>query len=124
MKIFNDDSPLYLQLRRHIEELILERHLQDGQVIPSIRVMSADYGVNPLTVSNALGALVEEGILYKKRGVGIFVASGARSAIIAARAQDFIATQLQSTLIKARQLDIPKDAVTKLLNETYGGSDV
>lgn len=123
MKLFNEDSPLYLQLRRHIEQLILERHLKDDEVIPSIRILARDYQLNPITVSNALGALMEEGILYKKRGVGLFVSAGARAAIIDARGEDFVQTELKSALIKARQLEIPKETILKILKEEYGGND-
>ena len=123
MKLFNDDSPLYLQLRRHIEERILERHLKDDQAIPSLRIMARDYSINPITVANALSALIEEGILYKKRGVGIFVASGAREKIIKDRGQSFLTDELSPALDKARQLDIPKQEVMELIERTYGGKD-
>lgn len=123
MKLFNDESPLYLQLRRHIEERILERYLRDEQAIPSLRVMARDYSLNPITVANALSALIDEGVLYKKRGVGIFVASGAREAIIKGRGQSFIMDELAPVLAKARQLDIPKQQVMDILDKTYGGTD-
>jgi len=122
MKLFNDESPMYLQLRRHIEERILERYLRDDQAIPSLRIMARDYSLNPITVANALSALIEEGILYKKRGVGIFVAIGAREAIIKARGESFLSGELLPVLQKARQLEIPKDKVTDILDQTYGGT--
>jgi len=122
MKLFNDESPLYLQLRRHIEERILERYLRDDQAIPSLRIMARDYSLNPITVANALSALIEEGILYKKRGVGIFVAIGASEDIIKGRGESFLSGELLPVLQKARQLEIPKDKVTDILDQTYGGT--
>jgi GntR family transcriptional regulator len=123
MKLFNEDTPLYLQLRKHIEELILERALPEEAVIPSIRVMAKDYSLNPLTIANALGVLVDEGILYKKRGLGMYVSPDARKLIIEARSKDFVAEKLVPVLRKARQLEIPLEQISNTINEIYGGSD-
>lgn len=123
MKIFNDAAPIYLQLRRHIEELILERKLPEEAQIPSFRELAREYGLNPITVGNALGSLVEEGVLQKKRGVGIFVASGARELIISERGKDFITDSLEPVLKKARQLELSKEKVMELTNTIYGGKD-
>jgi DNA-binding transcriptional regulator YhcF (GntR family) len=124
MKVFNEDTPIYLQLRRHIEELILNGHLKEEEAIPSIRIMARDYSINPLTVGNALSALMEEGILYKKRGVGIFVTPGARQQIIIDRSGDFIEEKLKPILQMARQLELPRDNIQEIINEIYGGKDV
>lgn len=123
MKIFNDDSPLYLQLRQHIEELILERALPEEAAIPSMRIMARDFNLNPLTVANALSLLVDEGVLYKRRGVGMYVSTGARERIINMRGQDFLTQKLEPVLRHARQLELPLDEVIKLSKEIYGGSD-
>jgi len=123
MKIFNDDTPIYLQLRQHIEELILDRTLSEEESIPSIRIMARDYQLNPITVGNALSSLVEEGVLYKKRGVGIYVSQGARELIIKARSQDFIDQKLGPVLRNARQLELPKAQIIKLTEDIYGGKD-
>ena len=123
MKIFNEETPLYLQLRKHIEELILERKLAEDASIPSIRIMARDYNLNPVTVGNALVSLVDEGVLYKKRGVGIFVAPKARELIINNRGADFVQSTLEPALRKARQLDLPKEEIFKLTNAIYGGKD-
>ncbi len=123
MNIFNNETPLYLQLRKHIEELILERTLAESAAIPSIRNLARDYNLNPITVANALGSLVEEGILYKQRGVGIYVAEGARELIITRRSGDFITEKLEPVLKKARQLELPLEQIIKLTESIYGGSD-
>ncbi|MCB5246727.1 MAG: GntR family transcriptional regulator [Candidatus Cloacimonetes bacterium] len=123
MKIFNDEAPIYLQLRKHIEELILERKLPEEAQIPSIRVMARDFKLNPITVGNALSSLVEEGILHKKRGVGIFVSGGARELIISERGKDFITDSLEPVLKKARQLELSREKVIELTKTIYGGKD-
>ena len=123
MKIFNDESPLYLQLRKHIEELILERALPEEAAIPSIRIMARDYNLNPITVGNALSSLVDEGILYKKRGVGMYVSPGAREMIIQIRGRDFLSEKLEPVLKKAKQLEIAKHEILTLTDTIYGGKD-
>ncbi len=123
MKIFNGETPIYLQLRSHIEDLILEAKLPEEAQIPSLRVMASDYGLNPITVGNALSLLVDEGVLQKKRGVGMFVAPGARELIISARGKDFITDSLEPVLRKARQLELPKAQIMQSLNTIYGGKD-
>lgn len=123
MKIFNDEAPLYLQLRKHIEELILQKSLSEEAAIPSIRTLAGDYKLNPVTVGNALSSLVEEGVLYKKRGVGIYVSPGARRLIITMRSQDFITEKLEPVLRKAQQLELPKEKIIKLTETIYGGKD-
>ena len=120
MKIFNDDAPIYMQLRRLIEELILNRILKEEDAIPSLRTMAKDYQLNPLTVSNAVGALVEEGILYKKRGIGIFVSPDSRTLIINKRSESFLTDTLEPALRTARQLEIPKRVITERLDALYG----
>jgi DNA-binding transcriptional regulator YhcF (GntR family) len=123
MKIFNDDSPLYLQLRKHIEERILNRAIGDDEPMPSLRNMARDYNLNPITVGNAIGALVDEGILYKKRGVGIYVTPGARKMIIKIRTKDFAATTLEPAINMAKQLEIPKRQIMETVECIYGGNN-
>jgi DNA-binding transcriptional regulator YhcF (GntR family) len=121
MKIFNDDTPIYLQLRRHIEEQILDRALKEEDSIPSLRNMARDYSLNPITVANALSALVEEGILYKKRGLGFYVAHTARRMIIESRRQTFDTEVLTPALQKARQLEFTQDELNQRIQNIYGG---
>ena len=123
MKIFNEDSPIYIQLRKHIEELILNRVLEEEDSIPSLRVMARDYNLNPITVGNAVNALADTGILYKKRGVGIYVSPGARAKLIRTRGKDFITEKLQPVINLARQLELPKESIIDLVETLYGGSD-
>ncbi|GAB1468581.1 GntR family transcriptional regulator [Candidatus Cloacimonadota bacterium] len=123
MTMFNQETPIYLQLRKHIEERILSGILSDEEAIPSLRSMARDYSLNPITVSNALSALVDEGVLYKKRGLGIFVAAGARQLIIKMRSKDFISETLEPIIRSAQQLDIPKQQIIELTDTIYGGNN-
>jgi DNA-binding transcriptional regulator YhcF (GntR family) len=120
MKMFKEDSPIYLQLRKHIEELILSRVLGEEAMIPSLRTMARDYNLNPITVSNAIGALVEEGVLSKKRGIGVLVSPGARELIIRSRGASFVKETLDEALRGARSLEISKEIIIERLNAIYG----
>lgn len=121
MKMFNDETPIYLQLRKHIEELILDCVLKEEDGIPSLRVMARDYSINPITVANALSALVEEGILYKKRGLGMYVSPDARRRIIESRRHSFETEVLTPTLQKAKQLEFSADELHNKIKQIYGG---
>jgi DNA-binding transcriptional regulator YhcF (GntR family) len=120
MKVFKDDSPIYLQLRAYIEEAILTQALKENESLPSLRVMAKEYNLNPITISNAINMLEDEGILFKKRGIGIFVQENARSIIISKKGSEFLKEELALGIKKAKLLEIPKKNVVNLVNEIYG----
>lgn len=120
MKIFKEDTPIYLQLRQHIEEMILNKVLCEEELIPSVRAMARDYSINPLTVTSAIHSLAEEGVLYKKRGVGIFVSPNARELIIKSRSKSFVTETLEPIILRAHRLEIPKQQIINRLNAIYG----
>ena len=70
----NEDRPVYLRLRDRIAAMILEGRVRDGDPLPSVRSLAADFGANPLTVAKAYQTFQEEGLVVVKRGVGMFVA--------------------------------------------------
>ena len=74
---WNDNLPIYRQLRDRVVAMILERVLKDGDALPSVRNVAADYRLNPLTVLKGYQELVDEGLVEKKRGRGMFVTAGA-----------------------------------------------
>ncbi|MDD4156134.1 MAG: GntR family transcriptional regulator [Candidatus Cloacimonetes bacterium] len=121
MNVFNNTKPLYLQLREKIEEAILDDVLKEEEAVPSIRNLSKIYEINPITVSNALSELVDSQILFKKRGIGIFVNKNAGQLIKKHRLEDFISNELKPALERAKLLDIDRDSLLNLINETYGG---
>ncbi|MCP4411925.1 MAG: GntR family transcriptional regulator, partial [Gammaproteobacteria bacterium] len=79
---WNNNQPIYLQLREKVVALILDKILQDGDTLPSVRTVSAEQRVNPITVSKAYQTLVEDELVEKKRGLGMFVKSGARALLL------------------------------------------
>ncbi len=122
MNTFKDDVPIYLQLRQQIEEQILARALKEEQQLKSLRVMAAEYRINPLTAGKAITTLVDEGVLYQKRGIGVFVAPKAREMIIKSRRDSFILETLEPALRLAKSYDIPKEEIIDKTNDIYGGS--
>ena len=75
---FNDSQPIYRQLRDRVVAMILDGLLKEGDPLPSVRQVATDTRVNPLTVLKAYQQLTDEGLVEKKRGVGLFVSAGAR----------------------------------------------
>jgi len=87
---WNEDQPIYRQLRDRVVEMILEGVLTDGDALPSVRNVAAEYRLNPLTVLKGYQELVDEGLVEKKRGRGMFVTGGARVELLKAERQKFI----------------------------------
>lgn len=87
---WNDDLPIYRQLRDRVVAMILEGVLDDGDALPSVRNVAAEYRLNPLTVLKGYQELVDEGLVEKKRGRGMFVTDGARVQLLKDERQRFL----------------------------------
>jgi GntR family transcriptional regulator len=87
---WSDNQPIYLQLRDRVVAMILDGVLKEGDSLPSVRTVSADYRLNPLTVLKAYQELVDEGLVETRRGLGMFVNSGARNSLLKAERQKFL----------------------------------
>jgi GntR family transcriptional regulator len=87
---WNDKQPIYRQLRDRIVAMILDGVLKEGDPLPSVRTVSADYRLNPLTVLKAYQELVDEGLVETKRGLGMFINTGARNLLLGAERQKFL----------------------------------
>lgn len=123
MSIFKDDIPIYLQLRQQIEEQILAETLKEGDKLKSLRLLAAEYRINPITAGNAVNALVDEGVLFQKRGIGVFVSLGARDIIIHNRYDDFIRDSLTPALKLAKSYEMPQSELNDLILKIYGEND-
>jgi GntR family transcriptional regulator len=84
------DKPVYVRLRDTIADAILSGHYGDGDPLPSVRAFAADQGANPLTVAKAYQGFQDEGLVIVRRGVGMFVADGARTRLRDTERQQFI----------------------------------
>jgi GntR family transcriptional regulator len=87
---WNDNQPIYRQLRDRVVAMILDGVLKEGDPLPSVRNVAADYRVNPLTVLKAYQELVDEGLLESRRGLGMFVNAGAHNLLLDAERQKFL----------------------------------
>ncbi len=112
----NEERPVYLRLRDMIAARILEGKVRDGDPLPSVRSLAADYGANPLTVAKAYQTFQEEGLIVVRRGVGMFVAPGAAAKLREAERRDFLDNRWPAIAAHMRRLDLDvEDLVERAL---------
>src|SRR5262249_15514234 len=87
---WNDNQPIYRQLRDRVVAMILDGVLKEGDPLPSVRTVAAEYRVNPLTVLKGYQQLVDEGLVESRRGLGMFINAGARSLLLKGERQKFL----------------------------------
>ena len=90
---WNDGQPIYRQLRDRVVAMILDAVLKEGDALPSVRNVAAEYRVNPLTVLKGYQQLVDEGLVESKRGLGMFINAGARALLLQSERQKFLAEE-------------------------------
>jgi len=90
---WNDSQPIYRQLRDQVVAMILDGVLKEGDALPSVRTVAADYRVNPLTVLKGYQQLVDEELVESRRGLGMFVKTGARDVLLKSERQKFLAEE-------------------------------
>ena len=87
---WNDNSPIYRQLRDRVVAMILDGVLKQGDPLPSVRQVAGDFQINPITVSKAYQELVDENLVEKRRGLGMYVNEGAREALLKSERERFL----------------------------------
>ncbi len=112
---WNDDQPIYKQLREKVAAQIMNGAFTEGAALPSVRQVSAELQINHLTVAKAYQELVDEGVLEMKRGRGMFVVDGARDKLRANERKKFIAEELPALLARLSHLNISISEFIKLL---------
>ena len=112
MDDFHASQPIFVQIRQRLIEMILRRQVNEGEALPSVRQIAADLSVNPLTVTKAFEALVDIGVVEKRRGLGMFVASGARPTLLAHEREKFLKEDWPRIAAQIKALDLEvKDLV-------------
>lgn len=111
---WNDSQPIYWQLKERTIAMILDGTLSEGDALPSVRSVASEFQLNPITVSKSYQALVDEGLVEKRRGLGMFVCDGARAQLIKTERDKFIQEEWPAMLNRIEQLgldldDLPKD---------------
>lgn len=109
----NTSKPVYLKLRDIIAESILDGEYREGDMLPSVRVFAAEQGANPLTVAKAYQGFQEDGLVTVKRGVGMFVAVGARDRLRQSQREDFIKNVWPPIERQMKRLDLSIDDLVK-----------
>ena len=115
--ITNDNKPLFLQIKAWIEDHILRDEWQSGSQLPSVRELSAEFGVNPNTIARTYERLTLDGTVRSARGVGFFVAEEAKSAIIKQRKEEFYNEQMPAFIQQMQLLGITPDEIQEQYNK-------
>lgn len=116
---WNDDQPIYRQLRDRVVTMILEGAVADGDALPSVRSVAAEYRLNPLTVLKGYQELVDEDLVEKRRGRGMFVRDGARVRLLANERERFLSEEWPAILETIKRLELDR---TELLEDVEEGS--
>lgn len=114
---FNPDGekPIYVQMAEWIEENILSGAFPEETQIPSTTDISAQYKINPATALKGMNILVDKGIIYKKRGLGMFVSEGAAEKLRSERKQEFFEKFVKSLMSEAEKLGITKNEIIDMI---------
>jgi GntR family transcriptional regulator len=114
----DDDRPIFVQIAELIENSIIDGTLAEETQVPSTNELAAFHRINPATAAKGINRLVDDGILYKRRGIGMFVATGARETLRERRRLDFSAQYVRPLIEEARKLGIGIEDLKKLI-ETW-----
>ena len=120
--ILTQEKSIYIQIKEMIEDDILRDVLLEEERVPSTNELARLYAINPATAAKGVNLLVDEGILYKKRGIGMFVATGAKAQIQGKRREQFYDNYVKSLMAEAMSLGITKkELVAMILDAKDGG---
>ncbi len=117
---WNDGQPIYRQLRDRVVAMILEGALKEGDALPSVRTVAAEYRVNPLTVLKGYQQLVDEGLVESRRGLGMYINAGARSLLLEGERQRFLGEEWPRIQATIQRLGLKKE---ELLDAARSKSD-
>ncbi len=117
---FDGERPIFIQIAEGIEDAILTGAYEENSQIPSITDFSTTYRINPATALKGISMLVEEGIIYKKRGLGMFVAEGAVEKLKGKRKELFYDNFVSSLVEEAKRLQLTKEDIISMLERGFG----
>ena len=113
----DESRPIFLQIAEQIEGDIISGVLAEETQVPSTNEFAAFYRINPATAGKGVNLLVDEGILYKKRGIGMFVAEGAQARLVAKRREQFTTQYVRPLLDEAAKLGISVSQVSEMITK-------
>ncbi|MDD5796675.1 MAG: GntR family transcriptional regulator [Oscillospiraceae bacterium] len=114
------DKPIFQQIREGIEDAIISGAFPEGSQIPSITEISVNYKINPATALKGVNLLVEENIVYKKRGVGMFVCDGAVNKLMENRRNEFYDKYVSSLISEAKKLKLSEQDIKQMIERGFG----
>jgi DNA-binding transcriptional regulator YhcF (GntR family) len=112
----DDERPLFLQIAARIENAVVDGSLAEEAQAPSTNELAAFHRINPATAAKGINQLVADGVLYKRRGIGMFVAAGARALLLERRREDFAQQYLAPLMAEAHKLGMDAEQVKKLID--------
>jgi len=118
---WNDIEPIYWQLKERTVAMILDGTLAEGDALPSVRTVASNFQLNPITVSKSYQALVDDGLVEKHRGLGMFVRKGAQAKLIASEREKFLSKEWPAVLKRIGQLSLD---VNELLKSQENNGDL
>lgn len=116
---FDEGIPIYLQIKEMVENAIISGSLTEEEAIPSIRTLAKEYLVNPQTISSAVNELLSEDIVFKKRGIGMFVQKGAKAHLIQKKTALFTEKELVNVVNKGKTLGLGLTEFKEIINKIY-----
>ncbi len=120
--MFDDRSPIYRQIAERIKADVMSEVLKGDEQVMSTNQYAVYYRINPATAAKAFQQLVEEGVLYKKRGIGMFVSPDARDQLRARRRESFFTDVVDPMVTEAKAAGIPLREVIRRIEELEGGA--
>ncbi len=118
--IMDDGRPIFIQIAEKIEDDIIGEGLPEETQVPSTNQFASFYQINPATAAKGVNLLVDQGILYKKRGIGMFVAAGAREKLVEKRKEQFYEQFVITMIHEAKKLGITIDQLTDMVRRGDG----
>jgi GntR family transcriptional regulator len=116
--MLDDGAPIFSQIAERLADDIAEGALAEGARVPSTNELAAFYRINPATAAKGINVLIDEGLLEKHRGIGMFVAAGARERMLDARRQRFTERYIEPMVAEASRLGIDAVALVALIRES------
>jgi len=116
---FNSERPLFLQIAEGIEAAVLSGAIEEEAQIPSTTEISVTLKINPATALKGINLLVDQGIVYKKRGLGMFVAKGAVEALQKKRTSSFYDEYVIRLVEEAKKLHLPKEQIIEMIEKGF-----
>ena len=117
---WNDSQPIYWQLKERTIAMILDGTLEEGVALPSVRTVASDFQLNPITVSKSYQALVDEELVEKRRGLGMFVREGARKKLTQSEREKFLSEEWPAMVTRIHQLGLDVNTLLQSIKEEKG----